>query len=354
MNAQVSEVLPATTTAVAEYTETARGLAELRQQLEGVEFDCTTSAGDKQARESRRALVSLRTNLEAKRKELKAPLLERSRLIDDEAKRITGEVVKLEQPIDAVIRAEEARREAIRAERERIEQARVDAHRKRIQAIRDSALELVSAPSSVIEQAIEDVAKLPGDFEEFQDEAAAAQEAATAKLHELLTVAKENERLQAELRAQREEQDRRRRVEDERIAAEHAELARRREAEDARIAEANRVAAAERAAADEKARAERDRLAAEQAEEGRRLQAQREQLERDAQEAAAAVQQAADEKRAEDVARLAAEEQAAIDTATLHDAARDALVMLRDLGQAETLVARKLNAALGRSFEAQA
>lgn len=61
---------------------------------------------------------TLRTSLEAKRKELKAPALERSRLIDSEAKRIESEIRSLEDPIDALITAEEQRRERERAERQ--------------------------------------------------------------------------------------------------------------------------------------------------------------------------------------------------------------------------------------------
>ena len=115
------EVLPETTTQVAEYSQTAAALAEMREQLAGHTFDCTTTAGDQEARQSRLTLVRLRTSLEAKRKELKAPLLERTRLIDDEAKRITGELLELEQPIDALIKAEEQRKAEAKTEAERIE-----------------------------------------------------------------------------------------------------------------------------------------------------------------------------------------------------------------------------------------
>lgn len=346
MSAQ-PEVLPITTTEVAEYTETARGLAELRQQLEGMEFDCTTTEGDKLARESRRALVSLRTTLEAKRKELKAPLLERTRLIDAEAKRITGEIVELELPIDQQIKAEEARREAIRAERARVEQARIDGHKARIQSIRDRALEFVAAPVGVIEQAIAEAGEVADDFEEFQDEAEAAHGAMLEKLTELLEHAKERERHQAELRAQREEQERRRQEEEARLAAEREKLERERREQEARIAEKVRIAEEERREAEEAARRERERIAAEQAERERVLAEREAEYRRVAEEAEA-------QRKAEEAARAAKEEQDAIDAATLFDAARDVLALLARLGQADTLEARKLNAALAREFEVRA
>ena len=134
------EVVPAhPVSAVAEYTKTALALAELRQRLAGKVYALQTVAGDKEARADRLELVRLRTSLEAKRKELKAPALERSRLIDAEAKRIEGEILALEGPIDAQIRADERRREEERAARAAAEAARVAALRKRIEYLRGIA-----------------------------------------------------------------------------------------------------------------------------------------------------------------------------------------------------------------------
>lgn len=77
-------------TAIAEYTQTAAGLAELRQKHQGVVYDVTVPKEMKAAKEARAELRTLRTDLEKKRVEIKAPALERCRLIDEEAKRPTG------------------------------------------------------------------------------------------------------------------------------------------------------------------------------------------------------------------------------------------------------------------------
>ena len=121
---------PVIETKIAEYSPTAAALAELRQRFGNIAFDLTTTKGDKEARAASLELIRLRTSLEAKRKELKAPALERSRLIDDEAKRITGAILELETPIDQQIKAAEQKKEAER-------QAKVEAERQRVAAIQE-------------------------------------------------------------------------------------------------------------------------------------------------------------------------------------------------------------------------
>jgi len=168
------EVVPAhPVSAVAEYTKTALALAELRQRLAGKVYALQTVAGDKEARADRLELVRLRTSLEAKRKELKAPALERSRLIDAEAKRIEGEILALEGPIDKQIKADEARREEERAARAAAEAARVDALRKRIDYLRGIAPRAAGKPAAEIAAKIAMVEGITigPDFAEFQTEA---------------------------------------------------------------------------------------------------------------------------------------------------------------------------------------
>ncbi|OHD24885.1 MAG: hypothetical protein A2Y38_16265 [Spirochaetes bacterium GWB1_59_5] len=102
---------------ITEYNETEAGLAKLRERMKGVVYDVTTIPGMGLAKKDRRELVSLRTALENKRKEIKAPALERCKLIDEEAKRVCSEILALETPIDQQIKAEEARREEERQEK---------------------------------------------------------------------------------------------------------------------------------------------------------------------------------------------------------------------------------------------
>jgi hypothetical protein len=139
---------------VTAFNATEAGLATLRAALEGKTFDCSDRAQDAEARSVRRDLVTLRTTIEQRRKELKAPLLERGRVLDDEAKRITGEVLKLEQPIDGQIKAEEKRKADEKAERDRAENERTARVAAVIDGLRNLPLELASADSRAIESAL--------------------------------------------------------------------------------------------------------------------------------------------------------------------------------------------------------
>lgn len=107
-------------TQIAEYSVTTAELAKLKARFEGVTYDVSTTAGLDTAKKDRRELVALRTALEAKRAEIKAPALAQCNLIDSEAKRIKAEIVALETPIDTIIKQEEARKEAEKAEKARI------------------------------------------------------------------------------------------------------------------------------------------------------------------------------------------------------------------------------------------
>lgn len=338
-----SEVLPQTGSDVVEYRQTEAALAMLREQLADATIDCTTTAGDKQARDSRLTLVRLRTALEDKRKELKAPHIEAGKRIDDEAKRITGAILELERPIDEAIKAEERRREQARQERERIERERKARNEGLIDAVRRLPLEYVSAPVSVVAPALADlVDQTFAVDDDYREQMTVAHTDAIAKLREVLETRRDVERQQAELRAQREEQERQ-------AAAERAELERLR----AEQAERDRVAAEERRAADAAAEAERRRLADEQEAahraEQERLAAERAELQRQrvADEAARA-----EEERKQAAKRAEAQRKAeakAIERATLLDAARDALELLSACGKAEHLTTRKLAAAVERA-----
>jgi colicin import membrane protein len=243
--------------ALAEYSPTAAALADLRQRFSGVVWDLTTTKGGAEARAARLELVRLRTGLEAKRKELKAPALERSRLIDAEAARITGEIVALEKPIDEQIKADEQRREAEKEAKRLAEARRVQAIADRVNAIRALAMLPASAKAADIAAGIahaEGMELVEADFEEQLPAADRARGEVLIKLQALHVAAVEHEAEQA------------------RIAAERAELARLR----AEQAEQARIAA-------EAARVEQARIAAEQQAERERLAAERRQIEAAAQ-----------------------------------------------------------------------
>lgn len=321
-------------TKIAEYNETAAQLAALRQRMEAVVYDVTTAKGLDAAKKDRAELRTLRTGLEAKRKAIKEPALEHCRLIDAEAKRITGEISALEDPIDAQIKAEEARREAEK-------QAKVEAERKRVAAIHAKIDGFRRAVSDATGKTSVQIAEIrntlaatrfdeawPAQFEEFADEAKAARDSAVIGLADLQDrVARQeaeaaqieaDRRELAELKRREEEQaqreaqaraEREAREKAEREERERAEAAARaaREAEERRQREeADRAAAAARAEEEKRIQAGRDRLAAERAEFERQQRAardaeeERQRAERRRQEQAA---QAERDRKAEEARR---------------------------------------------------
>lgn len=163
----------AQTAAVAEYSATEAALADLRSRFKDVAFDMSTTKGDKEARAARSELVKLRTTLDARRKEIKAPLLERSKLIDAEASRITEAIKALEAPIDAQIKAAEAAKEA---ERKRKEE-RAALIQNKISAIRAHLGSNVASDSTALSTAIEFVESIQvseaefGEYEQAADRA---------------------------------------------------------------------------------------------------------------------------------------------------------------------------------------
>lgn len=334
---------------ITEYSPTAAALAELRTKFAGVVYDVSTGKGMTEAKAARMELRSLRTGLEAKRKEIKAPALERCRAIDDEAKRITAEIVALEDPIDEQIRKEEARKEAERA-------AKVEAERRRVSIIQSAIAGFRVVPftensdPAVISRRIAELGAvdLSEGFDEFAGEAAKARDEAIVTLRDVLAKAEEIARKRAEEAAAME-------AERQRIAAERAELERQQSEARKAQEEADRAAAAARAeadriAAEQRAQAEaehRARMEAEQA----ALRAEREaeakrRAEAEAQERAER-ERIAEERRIAEVERLRHE----IASATLVSAAQDALAYLGGIGHADSVAALKLDSALRRHSE---
>lgn len=236
-----------------EYSRTEAALASLRERYAGAKFDLTTTAGDKAARAARLDLVTLRTGLEKKRKELKAPAVEFGKKIDDEAKRITAEIVALEDPIDAQIKADETRRENERLERERIAAERAAGFRAKIEAIRACVTKAQGLTSERIGNGIAQIEAIVTDettWAEFAEEAAQAKSSTLAAMLNLRDQAKTREDEAARLEAQR--------IENERIAAEQAAQAERLAAQQRALDEqAAKIAAQQKAIDDANAEAER-------------------------------------------------------------------------------------------------
>lgn len=263
------------TTQIVEYSETERGLAELAHRFGNAVFDVTTKDGMKEAKTARKEIRDVRTALEAKRVEIKAPALERCRLIDAEAASIKEKLTALEKPIDDQIKAEEQRAAAA-------EQKRVEGLQRQLDDIKAMPQRMVGKTTGEIDEAIYALTGIVADatWAEFQDAALLAKQTALAQLHDMHRVVAAQE---AEARSNAAQ-----RAELERLRAEAAERERKereyREAENARIAEENRKAAAEiaarRAEIERQEREARERIEAQD----RQAREQREAQERKARE----------------------------------------------------------------------
>lgn len=203
-------------TVLVEYSKTEAMLAELRKKHAGVVFDLTTTKGDKEARAARLELVKLRTSLEAKRVEFKAPALAFGKKIDTEAKRITDEIRVLELFIDKQITADEDRRAVEKAERDRIEALRIQGLRDKIAGIRSCLGKCRGITAERIANGIEQVGRIDVSEAVFFELAGEALSAKTETIAEMRILHTEAVAREAEL-AKIEEQ----RIENERIAAQN-------------------------------------------------------------------------------------------------------------------------------------
>jgi len=243
---------------ISEYTQTAAAIAILREKHSGP-FEVTTTKGMDEAKKARAEVKGYRIALEKLRVELKAPALERSRLIDAEAKRITAELLAIEEPIDEAIKAEEKRKEEEKAAKARAEAARLAGIADKISAIRNWVSTVANQPAEVIEAELENALALELSVDDFQEFLPGAQEA-LIEARQAMQLALENriayEEEQARIKAEQE-------AEAARIKAEREELARLRELEAARQAEQARVEAEARKAEEARLQQEREQQEAE-------------------------------------------------------------------------------------------
>lgn len=252
------------TTQIAEYSRTAAALALLRQRLAGVVYDVTTTAGMAAARKDRAEVRDLRTSLEKERVRIKAPALERCKLIDAEAKTITAELEALEDPIDAQIKAEERRKEEEK-------QAKINAEFARVEAIQTALHELhmlagvTGKPSTFIASRLDEVKAMTLDPLVFQEQMPQAQIARMQVIDKLTMALGAQQHAEAEAA---------------KVAAERAELEQLRELQRQQKAKDEAAAAALRKAEEDKLRAEREAQRAEQARQDAEAKAKRDEADR--------------------------------------------------------------------------
>lgn len=303
-------------TAVPEYAQTALVLNDLKQRFAGRVFESLeTDAQRKAARKDIAEVRDYRTALEAERKRIKAPALERCRLIDAEAARLTTELRALEDPMKAQLDAKEAEIEAEKIRKANAEAERVKGHMDAIQRMRDFPLSLQGKPSSVMQARLDEFEKLGvmiDQMEEFRDQGCDAFNAAAASSRDLITRQLAHEAEQEQIKRDREE-----------LAKQRAENERlQREAEERREADARR----EREAQEERDRAERE--AREQVEAEERA---KQKVIRDAEEAAQREAAVARQRELDEAAEHQRQEQARLDRERAEHAAqveRDRIVKL--------------------------
>lgn len=196
---------------IKEYNQTEAAIAILRDKYSGP-FDVSTSRGMAAAREARAEVRGYRVALEKLRVEIKAPALERTRLIDSEAKRITEKLLEIENPIDAAIKTEERRKEEEKLAIAKAEHERVAAIQNRIQSIRANVISAAGKPSSLM-RAICDEVRLteiaPSIFAELTTEALAAKEETIEAITKMIADKTVDEQEQSRRIAKRAEEEKR-------------------------------------------------------------------------------------------------------------------------------------------------
>lgn len=273
-NAMLKIVETPETMALAEFDVTEAALAEIKE-YERLEIQDSKSEAN--VRKCRSVVRSMRTDIEKRRKELKTPLIEHGRLIDQTAKGLTERLLPTEQNLDGKIKAVEAIKEAEKAEKMAAEKARTDAILAEITRMKNitSAAQEYGLPSARVHGLLNDLESFPVKpefFEEFTENALAAKkrdiEIVQACLDRTLKF-EADQKAQAEIEAaNKAEADRLAKIaaeqEKARKEAEAAQAKADAEARAEREAEAAKMAAERKAIEDEKAaiQAEKDRMAA--------------------------------------------------------------------------------------------
>ena len=240
--------------AIVEFNEFEAKITEFRNRYDGVVYDLTIPEQEKKARSDRFSIGKIISALDARHKEIKAPLKEKVDLIDGERKRIKDELLEVQDKIKSQIEAHEAKIAAHKAEL----QARVDAIRA------NSIFDGIIASSGEISKRITalETVSVDDSFEGKKADAALALMETRKFLNELLVQQNKFESEQAELKRLREESEARVRAErEENIRKEAAEKAR----QEAEAAARKQVEQAEKAKRDAEAREARMKQEAEAA-----------------------------------------------------------------------------------------
>lgn len=266
------------TKAMAEFNVTEAAIAEIEEYQK---LEIADSKDETNVRKCRQVVRTMRTDIEKRRKEIKAPLLAHGKLIDQTAKALTARLMPTEQNLDEKIKAREAIAEAAKAERLAAEKTRLDVIRAKMADLRVKAEAGLSADLSSSEiLACLDVLRpieIPtAEYEEFHVEASMIVQDGIIRTEQSLATRikiEDQQKAQAELEAKNKaEADRLAKIAKDQKEAMKKAIAEKKkadaEAKAKREAEAAIIAQERKALEDEKVRikAEADRKAKEEAE----------------------------------------------------------------------------------------
>lgn len=198
--------IEAETVEVEIFTKTQAGLAALEEKYAEFPDPSESKESYDAVKAGVKELTSLRTSIEAKRKEVKQPYLEACRIIDGQAKGIIERIVAIEEPMKA------AKKEVDEREK-REKEARLKRLNDRIQEMRDLVRQARNATSDAIEQVIEQVEAVDHqDFYELREEALKVRDECLSELSEIYS-----QRLDYERTAKQREAERKAREEEQRV-----------------------------------------------------------------------------------------------------------------------------------------
>lgn len=205
---------------IKDFNEFEKSLADFKGQYNDVVYDLTVPAEEKRARADRLAIGKVIAKLDAKHKEIKAPIKEKVDLIDGERKRIKDDLLGVQEKIKSQI-----------AEHERKIAEKAAADQKLVRYIYESA-DFEFAPSSdQILIVIERIKAIDIDDDAYYDVKAQAALAISETLKSLDAILEE----QKEKEAQQAEIDRLRKEKEDRYRAEREEMIARKAADDAKL-----------------------------------------------------------------------------------------------------------------------
>lgn len=266
--------------ALAELNKVEVGIEALREQFLGMTRDASNTLGMAELKAARLDIRDRRYLVPKIVEDKKRQLREIGKDIETVGDSIVGSLLELETPIDAQIKAEEARKAQIKAD----EQARKDSINAFIDKIKAIPAECTGLSIVELEQGIEQVKGL--DLaDRCQELVLAGEEARTKTIATLQTMLEEKQQQEAEnLRIKAEQEAEAARLAD--VAAEQEramevqrqELAAAKVEQDRLNAIESEKVAAERAELEKSQAVERDRLAAEKVEQDKALAIQKEAL----------------------------------------------------------------------------